>query len=620
MRGGIFAILFVLSVMWTNLALAAAPVSWSTMPFGSVEITKWHLDIDVSSDGSYVEASELGLRVLDSRGQKALQQVTLWYSEGLQTLDVASAYTLKANGEKIAVGNDQMLRGFGATSAPGFEDLKTITLVFPRLDVGDQIVLTTLRRQIVPLFTGAFAMREDFSPAIRAQDVQITLTSPQGALPVSVDAVGLDGGDRQQFAGKFRWVWRYHNDKAIDPGPDAVVATDNQPHLVASSFPNWEAVGKAYGEHFAGKADVTPDIQSLADQLTKGEADRKAQAKTLYEWVTTNIAYVNIVLGAGGFTPHSAAQVLATHYGDCKDHVMLLQALLAAKGIASNPALIAANGPYAISKVPSGFYFNHLITFVPEFGMFLDSTARYAPFGVVPFFDADRPIVLVPSGEVSKTPNISADARTSKTQVTVKFDADGTAEADSRNWSLGDAAFAQRSLFDLVPPDKQKEMFGMVLGVGADVSIDDGNLRSLTDPFAYSIHYRVPNAAAFPGPGAVSSNTSLGPFVFGALVLGILPSSRSTTYFCPSGTSEETDRYEFPQNVQITSLPRPADIAADGLRFHMEYHLDGPHTVSATRTLRTEHPRAFCTPEYYASVRPHLARIAASLRAQVLYK
>lgn len=601
-------------------ALAAAPVALSTMSFGSVEITKWHLDIDVSSNGSYVEASEIGVRALDSRGQKALQQVTLGYSEGLQTLDVTSAYTLKATGEKIPVSNDQMLRGSGATTAPGFEDLKTTTIVFPRLEVGDQILLTTLRRQIVPLFTGAFATREDFSPAIRAQDVQITLTSPQNALPLSVDGVGLEGGERQQFAGKFRWVWHFDNDKAIDPGPGAVVATDSQPHLVASSFPNWAAVGKGYGEHFAGNADVTPDIQSLADQLTKGETDRKAQAKTLYEWVATNITYVNIVLGAGGFTPHSAAQVLATHYGDCKDHVMLLQALLAAKGIASNPALIAANGPYAISKVPSAFYFNHLITYVPDFGMYLDSTARYAPFGFVPFFDADRPVVLVPSGEISKTPNISADERTSKTQVTVKFDVDGTADGDSRNSSLGDAAYAQRSLFDFVPPDKQKEMFGLFLGAGADVSIDDGNLRSLVDPFAYSIHYRVPNAAVFPGPGAVSSNISLGPFVFGGLVLGALPSSRTTTYFCPSGTSEEIDRYEFPQSVQVTSVPRPADIAADGFQFHMEYRLDGAHAVSATKTLKTEHPRAFCTPEYYAAVRPQLARVAASLRAQVLYK
>src|SRR5207253_2588600 len=147
-------------------------------------------------------ASETAMRVLDSRGQKALQQLTLGYSEGLQTLQVPSAYTLKANGEKIAVPDDQMLHGYGATSAPGFEDVKTLTIVFPRLDIGDQIVVTTLRHQIVPLFAGAFAEREDFSRAIKADNVQVTLTSPQSALPLNIEAVGLEGGERQLFAGK----------------------------------------------------------------------------------------------------------------------------------------------------------------------------------------------------------------------------------------------------------------------------------------------------------------------------------------------------------------------------------------------------------------------------------
>ena len=118
------------------------------------EIVRSHSDIDVSGDGSYAEADETALRVLDSRGQKALQQTTLSYTERLQTLDVESAYTLKANGEKIPVSPDQILRGVGATSAPGFQDVKTLTIVFPRLDIGDEVVLTTLTKQLVPCSPG----------------------------------------------------------------------------------------------------------------------------------------------------------------------------------------------------------------------------------------------------------------------------------------------------------------------------------------------------------------------------------------------------------------------------------------------------------------------------------
>ena len=155
-------------------------------------------------------------------------------------------------------------------SPSGFQDLKTLTIVFPRLDVGDEVVLTTLMKQLVPLFTGEFAMRTDFHRAIKTDDVQITLTAPKNGIPLKIDAVGLDGGQPAEYAGKNRRVWHFHNDAPVVASLDAVVASDDRPHLGVSSFPSYAAVGAAYGSHFAGKTDVTPEIGSLADQITKG--------------------------------------------------------------------------------------------------------------------------------------------------------------------------------------------------------------------------------------------------------------------------------------------------------------------------------------------------------------
>ncbi len=44
-----------------------------------------------------------------------------------------------------------------------------------------------------------------------------------------------------------------------------------------------------------------------------------------------NIRYVAVYLGNGGLEPNSAQSILDNHYGDCKDHVTILEALLAAK-------------------------------------------------------------------------------------------------------------------------------------------------------------------------------------------------------------------------------------------------------------------------------------------------
>lgn len=44
-----------------------------------------------------------------------------------------------------------------------------------------------------------------------------------------------------------------------------------------------------------------------------------------------------VYVGAGGVVPHAAQTVLDNRYGDCKDHVALLEALLGAAGIKSTP-------------------------------------------------------------------------------------------------------------------------------------------------------------------------------------------------------------------------------------------------------------------------------------------
>ena len=59
------------------------------------------------------------------------------------------------------------------------------------------------------------------------------------------------------------------------------------------------------------------------------------QARLLYEWVTQKVRYVAVSIGSGALTPTPAAETIRNRYDDCKAHVALLAALLAAKGIMS---------------------------------------------------------------------------------------------------------------------------------------------------------------------------------------------------------------------------------------------------------------------------------------------
>ena len=62
--------------------------------------------------------------------------------------------------------------------------------------------------------------------------------------------------------------------------------------------------------------------------------------------------YISISFGAGRYRPHSAEEVLANQYGDCKDKHTLFAALLKAAGIQAWPALIGVGVKFD-SSVPS---------------------------------------------------------------------------------------------------------------------------------------------------------------------------------------------------------------------------------------------------------------------------
>ncbi len=598
----------------TGLARAAdAPA----MP--GFEIVRKHIDVDVKPNGSYIEITNVAYKVLTAQGRDGLQQFDYSYTAKYQTIGVSKAYTLKADGTKIPVTANGLLYGQGATSRPGFSDVRTITVVFPNVEIGDQVVLETYFKQIIPWFPNQFATDFYFTRQVVAHDVRVTLTAPDG-FPLQIDAAELDGGKRESAGGETYWVWQFHNDTAQRGEDSAVAEADEGPHLALGSFADFGAVAAVYRGIMDDKAAVTPEIQTLADTLTKDVNGHRAQARKLYDWVSAHIAYVALVLGAGGFTPHEAHEVLANKYGDCKDHVMLLQALLKAKGIDSTPVLIDTGAAYRLPGAASAFVFDHLITYIPEFGMFANSTAQFAPFGVLPTTDAGKPVVLVATGKQMRTPAIKAADYKMSSNANVKLSADGSLEGRSAVHATGSASVDMRGNISAIAPDGDDDYFRTFLGPGASGKLDRGDLADLSEDYSFSGTYRVNDAANFPGPGALTPGTAYKPFFFTYLIGGDLPPSRSRSWICPSLTAEETETLELPRGVKIVSLPKSANFKAQEISLEVGYETLSPSTVRQTTRLVMDHPAPVCSAAYYNSVRGELAKMIAALRKQIVYR
>ena len=89
-----------------------------------------------------------------------------------------------------------------------------------------------------------------------------------------------------------------------------------------------------------------------------------------------HIRWVAIQIGNGTIGPHTADEVLLNGYGDCKDQVMLLVALMRAKDLAADPALINSGNSYTSPGAAVVGAFTHCITYLPEWDIGADTARR----------------------------------------------------------------------------------------------------------------------------------------------------------------------------------------------------------------------------------------------------
>src|SRR5579862_24464 len=128
-------------------------------------------------------------------------------------MEVLSAYTLKKDGRKIDVPKtnfqDQTNVGKG-DAAPMFSDIRTKTVAYPDVAVGDTVVLSYKLTQKEATFPGNFSMSQPFSPFYVYDDAKVTMSAP-ASLPMQVYARGVKGGEAATKDGRRQWSWTYRN-------------------------------------------------------------------------------------------------------------------------------------------------------------------------------------------------------------------------------------------------------------------------------------------------------------------------------------------------------------------------------------------------------------------------
>jgi hypothetical protein len=461
-------------------------------------VAQYQSRITVRTDGTATEISTQRLKIQKRSAIQAVSQQQLSFVEGMETLDTVEAFTEKANGRRVSVDTANIMTRDAASEAPAtyLRDLKLRTIIFPNVEVGDTLVMTHKRRMTKALFPGQFVQAGLFPRSRAFTSIAVTVEAPV-TLDLQVKTQGRSITHRTEQSGSIRRHTVMIAPDSYEPEEaGAVSPLDRDPAIFISTFKSYEEMGLAYGRAASPKAAVTPEIAALANEITKGIADKREQAIAIDGWVKKNIRYVAIILSLGRVLPHDAATVFRNKFGDCKDMVTLMSALLAAKDIASEPVLINLGNAYTLPEPPTLAAINHVILYLPEFDLYDDPTASRAAFGVLQLEAYDKPVVRISAGtaKLAHTPAMRPDDHTIYTRTRINIGADGKITGETEQ--TGSGAFGMVVRF-----------VGAVVETFGDEAAAQRQLQSLNTPGAG--HFDLGNAGETKDPVTIKGSFTL---------------------------------------------------------------------------------------------------------------
>jgi hypothetical protein len=406
------------------------------------------LDIDLQPDGRSTRTLRLERRAGTDAAANELALFRWPYSPARDQVEIIAASIRKADGSTRPV-DPARIRDvpFDAAAASAAGTGRREKLIpFRGLLAGDSIVVALRETVRQPRLPHLFSLALLYDPGQAWTDARVSITAP-GTMHLQAEAAGPIASAVSDGA-LVTYAWRYRTTDARADSPAVMAPITRLPRLLVTNATDWTQVGRAYAALAAPSAAVTATVRARAEALTQGVAEPRAMAQRLYAWVARSIHATGVALGDDALPPRSADAVLATGSGDSQDVAALLAALLAAKGIASEPVLIGLDNQYQLD-IPVPFaQLDHVLLYLPAFGLYADPTMGGARLGALPFVEYGKPVLhAVASGPVLRTTPVlpPGTARVTVT-TTERLTPDTMIVGDTRTEASGPFALSLRQV------------------------------------------------------------------------------------------------------------------------------------------------------------------------------
>ena len=579
--------------------------------------SKW----TVASDGTWVVDADVTIRAPKDNPSRVVR-VPLTWSGSIETLEVVQAHNDKPDGRSVVLEQSAIREDppVGDQYFHEFSDERRLIITFANAEPGDLLVIRARRAMLRPRVPGGFMMAPVLDRSVGWEDTNYTISIPRD-MPIKVETRGFD--DQAELI-KDRMFHYLHAPRIVTPAKEVAVlgAFDRLPRFAASTFRDWDEFGKAYASVFLPHAQVTPAVAAMAATITEGVTDKREQARLLFEWVRDHIKYVPIPLEESRPVPNDAEQVMTKLYGDDKDHVVLMYALLAARGIPAEIVLLNASDSATISDAPNLRPMNHLILFMPSLATYADTTLRVAPFGVLPFPQIGKPAIHLgakPGMARRSIPVPSSSDTREEMKTEMLLGADGKLTGTTTTTASGAFGVWLRNTALAFGQDYAGAAT-MVLRQHGTPGSGTFNFEPPTSPGpTYTVRgtFELSNQSALLQGGFFALWTGLrilprpGDVLGGPLFTRDLPKNQPT--FCYPGVQTETLSLTLPDGRSPGSLPKDTSIDTELLRYRSHWTMDGQRL-----TVTREYQSLVSGPVCDRQVREDLADVLTMIRADMV--
>ncbi len=578
----------------------------------------------IQHDGSLDEHDDSTLRANNANGIDAVAQRYVWFDKNLEKVDLLAAETIDRDGVAHPVGVDGIrdVQEPRSAGAPTFQDGLLRTVVFPGVEAGSSTRVAFRKTRTKPVNRGYFGYTVE--PSREPVDNQRLIFDLPADMPLYADARGYVALPPVTANGRTRYEFDYRHGPYDRIENGAVGYATYGDRLVVSTLPDYAAFAARYRNAAVDPGTDDPAVTQLARTLTAGAADPRDKARILYDWVQANVRYVGLFLGETAAAPHRVTDILRNRYGDCKDHVALFGALLAAVGIRSEPVLINLGAVYTLPSVPGygGGAINHAITWLPDLARFADTTTAGIAFGYLPPIVMDRPALLVDSGVLSRTPATQPRGRLAR----VEIDAAGPGATQFHAYIEDDGwtAELERNLFRRATPDAIVQLANNRLrqsGLRGRAQLSTSDRRVTDGPFDVTLSGTLDHFVWPDGTTALPALSSLTGGIATQVESWLAEPVRTQPWGCIGGTFDETGQIALPADVAVTDLPADTAVHDRFVDFTSHYVFDAAaHVVQVSRRMTADFGRQVCTPDEFTALRASLERIERDTQAQIVVR